>query len=106
MKMVPDNAHIITKPVLRYWDSLNIYTYNVNLTLGTLACSFSLDSTKLNITTSSGGGHGEGTSEDGGRSAIDWINLLAEAEYVRNYYSQEAEPTQPLPADYPFAQTR
>lgn len=83
------------KPTLEYWSSVSDYMaehekypsvslHDSGQGYG-LNCEVKPDG-NIKLKTVSGGGHGEMRTEDNGRTAEDWVNLIHEAEKVRKHY--------------------
>ncbi len=85
----------MSKPKLNYWHETHdhmaghekypsVTLLDKNMGYG-LSCEIEPDG-NIKLVTRGGGGHGEETYEDAGRCAEDWINLITEAERVRQFY--------------------
>lgn len=86
------------KPILEYWhranDSMWDHEEYPSVSLEDrnsfekwegVTCEISPDD-NVKLSTHSGGGHGEGTHDDSGKTAEEWINLLHEAKKVALHY--------------------
>ena len=70
--------------IMAYDQQYASISLSVDLGYG-ISCKLTQDG-NIKIKTRSGGGHGEGIIDDNGRKALEWIELIKEAEMVADHY--------------------